>query len=48
MKVFTCYVPKKFMHSPKIKKLAKCVEIKFVKCKKIDTCKPYSNGEAIT
>lgn len=45
MKIFTCYVPKKLLYSPKVKKLAKCVEIKVVKSKdcykpKYDCCKP--------
>lgn len=45
MKIFTCYVPKKLLHSPVVKKLAKCVEIKVVKSKecykpKFDSFKP--------
>jgi hypothetical protein len=48
MKIFTCYVPKKFIHSPKIQKLKKCVEIKVIKPKNFDTFKSVklsSNGE---
>ena len=41
MKIFTCYVPKKLVCSPVVKKLAKCVEIKVIKdCKPKDCYKP--------
>ncbi len=51
MKIFTCYVPKKLVCSPVVKKLAKCVEIKVVKTKdcykpKYDCFKPVpTNGD---
>jgi hypothetical protein len=49
MKIFTCYVPKKFICSPKIQKIKKCVEIKVIKPKCYDTYKPLkcapTNGE---
>lgn len=40
MKIFTCFVPKKLLCSPKVKKLAKCAEIKVIKCKKVECFKP--------
>lgn len=51
MKIFTCYVPKKLLGSPVVKKIEKCVEIKVIKAKdcykpKFDFCKPYGNGDA--
>jgi hypothetical protein len=45
MKIFTCFVPKKLIHSPKVKKLKKCVEIKVKKdCYKKDCYKPKYDG----
>ncbi|MBR2536473.1 MAG: hypothetical protein IKE66_10420 [Hyphomicrobium sp.] len=51
MKIFTCYVPKKLVSSPAVKKLAKCVEIKVIKSKdsykpKYDYSKPTDVGAA--
>ena len=49
MKVFTCTEPKKLLYSPKVQKLAKCVEIKVVKSygkPKYDCFKPYPSDSS--